>query len=1024
MALVLRGNELITTEALSARQLAQLVSLAARRPLIINGVELRAQDLEQLAAEASRTGHPIWLDSMTSAPGNRSARSCSGQPDQTPLAPRRQPAMFREPPYPGVEIQDMRTHQEKTLAHAATRLDEIKTLTDPDEITGRFRAFLKIEDQRLRMAHRFGATGRQTAAARSFVIDQIVTRAFHASIWPGDGGEFLTRAMSSCAVIALGGYGRGEMMPGSDLDLLFLHTGRRAAQMKQLVERILRLLWDTGLMIGHSFRTVSESIAAARSDPHLQTALITTRLLVGNSALYDCLLSALERERRKRADDIINAIRRERDERLSKFGAAVCLQEPNVKEGAGGLRDLHTALWAAYARYGGRTLEILRARDVISDDELKAAERSYDFLLRVRYEAHLLTGRKTDRLALDLQPQLAERFGYTPETHLLASEKFMRDYYRRARALQVVSQAIFERAAEREPRPARWFTWGRAAQMAEPFSIRDGQLQLEGDAQTLQKNPQLIFDAFALGQAAGVPFGHSLRESIGQSLALVDRQFRASAETAESFLKLLRRRGRVGHALRLMHETGFLGRLMPEFGRISLLIQHDLYHHYTIDEHTLKAIEALDELSASHDKARAYLRAALDEVEDVALLYLSVLLHDIGKGRGSGHVARGMKIAARICARLRLSEEATRKVVLLVEHHLTMARVSQRRDLNEPHVAADFAAQVGSLDALDMLLLLTYADLSAVGPGVWTDWKGSLLWDLYERARTHITGAPLAGGPAEIARLKEQVAAALDGRLPPSEIERHFALLPDRYARTVTPEAAVEHLQMIEELKADVWSRRWRARGRAATELVICTQDRHGLFADITGTLAAQGIEILSADINTREDGIAIDIFTLRSAATHQAIEQHRWEAIERALRSAILGEADVAAMVERWRTRNAPRRRAAALAAGRRDLPQIVCDNEAALGATVLEVRAADEPGLAYKIASVLVALNLDIVWARVATEKSDALDVFYVTDANGLKLSEPLMRTLRTALTEKLSSTTGVALKPVQYKPKEITA
>src|SRR5919198_285367 len=738
-----------------------------------------------------------------------------------------------------------RTHRNKVLAHAATRLAACERLTGAAEVSGLFRAFLKTEERRLKIALRLGASGCQTAAARSFVLDLVADAAFRAGVLDGEGGG----GVEACAMVAVGGYGRAELTPFSDLDLLFLHAGRRAARARQLVERVLRLLWDAGLTIGHSFRTVSEAVSAARTDPHFQTSLLSTRLLAGNGALLDSLGAALERERRRHADYFLAALRYERDERYAKFGASVCLQEPNVKESAGGLRDMHAALWTAHVRGGCRTLVELRERGLVSEAEEKSAQRAYDFLWRVRHAAHFLTGRKTDRLALDLQPALAEEFGYESEPHLLASEKFMRDYYRRARELHLFSESLIARACEPSGRAPRWRLRPRAAGPAEPFSVTDGRLCLDADAHQLRKNPLLIIDAFALAQAAAVPLGHGLREALSRSAAAVDRDFRGSAEVAGSFLKLLRRRGRVGSNLRVMHEVGFLGRYLPEFARVSLLIQHDLYHHYTVDEHTLKAVEALDELHNGTDRARAHLRAAFDELEDPALLYLSLLLHDIGKGRGSGHIPRGARIAERVCRRLQLKAEPAAKVVLLVNLHVAMAHTALRRDLNEPRVSSHFAAQVGSLDALNMLLLLTYADLHGVGPGVWSDWKGALLWELYQRARAALTGedAP-ADAQQEVARYKEQVVAALAGELPPSEVERHLALLPERYRRTTRPEEAAEHLRLIEGLGACAFKALWRRRGSSGTELTVCARDRQGLFADIAGTLAAHGIEILSAE--------------------------------------------------------------------------------------------------------------------------------------------------------------------------------
>jgi [protein-PII] uridylyltransferase len=901
----------------------------------------------------------------------------------------------------------LRTHGEKALLHAAERFSVSSPLAGAAAISRDLKTFLKIEDQRLKIAHRCGASGMQTAAARSAVLDLVVDRAYQAAALLSEIDGSSEKAQDVCGIVALGGYGRGELAPYSDLDILFLYPNHRALQTRQLVEQILRLLWDAGLTVGPSFRTAADCVTAAHADPHLQTALVSTRLLAGNASIYESLSQALEKDRRKRADAYIAAILRERAARYAKFGTAVCLQEPNVKESPGGIRDLHTALWVGYARYGCRTLEELREHEVISEAEQKTAARAANFLWRVRYGAHLSTRRKTERLALDLQTTLAREFGYKESPYLLASENFMRDYYQHARELNLFSETLLARASESERKASR--RWGRRPfrASAEPLSISDGRVQLECEAEVLAGNPMLLFDAFALAQAADVPLSQTLRDAMRQSLPSVGLAFRRSPDASRAFIKLLGRRGRGGYVLRLMHEIGFLSRFLPEFGHISLLIQHDLYHHYTVDEHILKAVEALDELYASQDRQRAHLRAILDEIEDPSLLYLSILLHDIGKGRGRGHIPRGAKLAERICKRLRLSELDSAKVKLIVEQHVAMAQLAQRRDLNEPRVVTNFAEQMGTLDALNMLLLLTYADLNAVAPGVWSEWKSTLLWELYRRTRTVLTGTDAPPDETEqIARFKEQVAKALEGSLALSEVERHVALLPDRYVRVTRPAAAAIHLQLIKELKSDsrpdIFARRWLRYGRESTELTVCTRDRHGLCADIAGALAAHGIEILSAELNTREDGIALDVFILRQASTHHAIDLERYPAIERSLSKVIAGEADVAALVERWRLRNAPRKRNAVDQGGRRQPPQVACDNEASQSSTLIEVHAIDEPGLVYKIASALAALGLDIVCARIATEKSDALDVFYVTDEEGNKLPQSSTPSIQVSLAE----------------------
>jgi [protein-PII] uridylyltransferase len=904
----------------------------------------------------------------------------------------------------GSQLPFGQTFRERVLAHAATRLATAAPETELAGVPQTLRRFLKIEGQRLKVAHYLGTSGCETAAARSFVLDLVVLQAFRHAEHESETHDRDQRGRNGCALIAIGGYGRAELAPYSDLDLLFLHSGHSAKQMKPVLAELLRLLWDAGLTVGHSFRTVGDCVTTVRSDPHFQTALVKTRLLAGSKALYHSLFEALEKDRRKRSDSFIAAIRRERDARYAKFGAAVYLQEPNIKESAGGLRDYHTALWTAHARHGCNTLDELRGRSIISEDEARKVLRAYDFLWRVRHATHFLMRRKNERLSLDIQPTLAQQFGYRPGAYLLGSEKLMRDYYRQARELHVFSEVLMARASAEETN--RWWRRRPTETAVEPFLVRDGRLQFEGDPEFFGKNPLSIFNAFALAQAARVPLDYRLRQIISQGLSAIGPSLRASPEASHAFTRLLRRRGRAGHVLRLMHDVGFLVRLVPEFGRISLLVQHDLYHHYTVDEHTLKATEALDELHTSGDKYRSHLRVVFEEVEDPALLYLALVLHDIGKGQGSGHVARGVKLTERICRRLLLSEREAAKVVLLVKHHVAMAHLAQRRDLNEPQVIADFAAQMGTLDALNMLLLLTYADLNAVGPGVWTEWKASLLWDLYRRTRKLITGEdPPVDEADRRLQFKEEIAKELNLPLPSGEVERHVALLPDRYLRITTAETAATHIQLVDALQSAPFAWRWAQRGAVSTVLTICAKDRHGLVADLAGTLAAHGIEILSAELNTREDGIAIDVFMLRQASTRQAIDAHRHRVIEGALRKAVAGDLDVAALVERWRTRNAPRKRTAAIPARRRDLPRVICDDEASQTSTLIEVHAADEAGLVHKIASALAGLGLNIVCARIGTEKSDALDVFYVTDANGAKLRNEMMRSVEQTLIDKLS-------------------
>ena len=1007
MALWVKGNELVATEPLSADTLERLVRMAARRSIIINGVALSAQELARLAVDARASKQPVWVGEPLAVEFSaRRRKKIEGKRAAATVPPPEVAKPHTAPPRadfkncPAV----VRTHAEKVVAHAARRLSTLTNLTEPDEVARRFREFLKLEEARLRIARSLGASGLWIARARSFVLDELVKQAFRIAVEPfAPVAE--KNAGASLTVVALGGYGRRELAPFSDLDLLFLHTNRRPNETRERIAHVLQLLWDTGLTVGHKQHGASECVRAARSDPHFLTALFGARLVVGDEEHFERLTRAFEREREDKSRAFIASVLREQDLRRKKFGAVACVQEPHVKESAGGLRDMHAATWAAFAGFGLRTLEEACERGHLTRVQLMRAEAAHDFILRVRHEAHWMSGRKTDRLALDLQPALAARFGYEDGAHLRASESFMRDYYRNALELQRLGDSMLARASDSETRASRWFKRTRRAPADFAFSIEDGELRFDGGPPVFAADTSLFFRAFSFAQSAAVPLSPALRDAISHALYAVGAEFRASKTVAREFLGLLRRRGATGCALRAMHETGFLCRYLPEFKRLHLLIQHDLYHHYTVDEHTLRAAESLDEIACGANKTSAehFLNRVMGEVEDPALLYLAVLLHDIGKGRGSGHVARGARMAERICARLGLDAASASKVVALVEHHTLMAHVSQRRDLNEPHTVRGFARKVGSTDMLGMLLLLTYADLSGVGPGVWSEWKGALLKELYARTRVELIGpAAKSFEPDESARFKEAVVKELAGRTSPVEVERHFALLPQRYALTTEAKSAATHILLNARLADEPFVCDWSERASGATGFALAARDRRGLFADVAGALAAQGVEILSADLHTRADGVAVDSLLLREASTGEPLPRHRLAPIERAVKSAVEGASDVALLVERWRTRNAPRRPPASKHAPLRPPTRVLFDNEASEAATLVEVRAADEPGLAYKIASAITAQGLDIARARITTEKADALDVFYVTNGDGQKLTDAETSALEETLVE----------------------
>jgi [protein-PII] uridylyltransferase len=902
-----------------------------------------------------------------------------------------------------IHSREMAVNQERVLDHANERLSAPEALGGRASQIEAFKRFLKIETERLRIRHRLGMGGGEIAGGRSYLVDLVICRVCQlaaSELDPADSME-----VGHVAAVALGGYGRRELSPYSDIDLLFLHAGKPSKTVKHFVEQVLYLLWDIGLTVGHSFRSVGECVSMAREDLHSRTAMAEARLLTGNEPLFRQLTRELDGAiytNRKETEAFFAAMRVELEARYDKFGRAVCLQEPNVKESAGGLRDLHTVLWAGHARYGCRGLDDLRAKDLISGTEYTLARRAYDYLCRARNEAHFATGRKTDLFSLDVQPTIATNLGYKPKKGLAPSEVFMREYYRSANDLHGFCESFLIRVGGMQ-KPKWRFRFREKVDRRGMFEIREGKLFPKGDAGDFHPTAARLLEIFTLAQADGVDISDELKLSVRSNLRLIDRRFRASREASKALLGILGKPGQVGRTLRQMHATGILGRLVPEFARVTFLVQHDFYHRYTVDEHTLTAIDALDEVASGPEPSLAKFKKVLNELPEPSSLYLGMLLHDIGKGLGGGHVGKGVKISERICRRIGLSEESAQDVIFLVANHLVMSHLSQRRDIAEQALVDKFVAAVGTVNRLNMLMLLTYADHRGVAPGIWNEWKGSLLLDLYEQAKVQLTGGR-ARRDQDRGEARHRLVEQLASEFPRSVTERHLALLSDRYMRTTDADQVARHLRLVARLGEQRLVADWRlGADRHCTELTICARDRTGLFAAMTGTLTGSGVNILGVDVYTREDGFVLDTFKINDSLSGEPVPADRWERIEASLRAAVAGTYDVAGAVEKWRER-APRK-TKKRGAHRPLKPSVRFDSEASAQSTVVEVRTEDQLGVLYRISSTLAALGLDIHVAKIATEKSAALDIFYVTSGQGGKLGAEEMAQVGARLLETLA-------------------
>ena len=868
------------------------------------------------------------------------------------------------------------------------------------------RAFVDAEQAHLLERHRYGLGGREIARGRADLVDLVVGRASRAVA--EELGPSARDELASCAIVALGGYGRQELSPYSEVDVLVLHPDALTSAQQAFVESVLPTLWDVGLQVGHSVRSIADCIELGRSDLHARNAMSEARLVTGDGELFqrfEAEMHAGVYSHAKANRFFLEAMRGEVAGRRGRHGSVVGVLEPNIEEGAGGLRDLHLIKWVGLACHGvGHADELVRA-GLLGPSEHRQALRASDVILRVRNEAHFQTGRRTDVLSFELQPTIAARMGYGDRHFASAAELFMRDLYHRAEELHRVTEAFLLRADFWGAPAGRFLLrWSRTipAGPDRRYRIRDGQLTGQPESEDLTHDPLRLFEVFAVAQRHDVVVSTELRAQVRAKLGLVDRGVRHAPEAADAFMGILRAGRGVGRALRSMHESGLLARYLPEFRRITLMVQHDHYHRYTIDEHTLRVVEGLDRLASSDEESLSSLRGALAGVEDRAVLALAALLHDIGKGRGAGadHASRGAAIAKRVCRRIGIAETKLDDVVFLVEKHLVMWRASQRRDLNDEALIQGFAETVGTVDRLNMLFALTYADVSGVAPGSWNEWKAALLNELYSKALPRVAGHVGALAPSDTrTALEERVLRELSPEFLRSDVEEFLRHLPGRYVRALPPEIIARHFELARELGSRTLVTDWRISKKSPyTVLSVCARDQPGLLGLMAGALTGCGLDILSLDVFTRDDGLALDVFRVCEAMGEEPVqpvsEMLRGQVTE-ALGAALRGERDPAAAVERQRTRQIRRRRSRGMRP-----PEVRFEPPDVLGRTLLEVRADDEPGLLYRIASTLATLGLDISFAKVATEKSQALDVFYVQDVDGGPLPETRHPEIRTAL------------------------
>lgn len=901
----------------------------------------------------------------------------------------------------------MITQRERVLEKAAKQLQE-KTRKKQGGNVEIFRNFRKIEEHRLRMWHKSGGGGREIARQRADLVDILFRELFddivRTVVPKGQSPENL-------CVIALGGYGRRELTPFSDIDIAFITPkAHPSALSEEIIRQVLTALWDIGYKVGHSTRSIAETIKQANGDMITKTSMIERRFLTGDRELYNTFKARFEHDcmRNRDAEYIAWRLANQNEMRI-KYGSSVFMQEPNVKNGMGGLRDYQSLLWISHFKERMNTTAKLVDGRYLRETERRALEKSYDFLLRVRTEMHYLTGRVQDSLTLQLQGRVATSFNYPQRNILHRVEAFMRDYYRQTREVHLITQSAIQRMNVVPQKPGLMGLLKPRTEKFDGFVAKGGQLYLES-RETFAEDHYRIIRAFHHAQVRQLDFSAELRDTIRRKLRLVDRTFQYARVARETFLAMLSRKGEVGHILREMHDLGFLGRYIPEFGALTCLVQHEFYHRYTADEHTLVCIEKLDGiLFAEEDRFRGY-RALFQKLEDPAMLYLALLLHDTGKAANTrNHEDASAVLAQKVARRLQLSSERRRMLITLVNSHYELSSTAQKRNLEDPTTIAEFASIVGSRANLDALMLLTLADGMGTSDQNWSDWKEGLVWTLYRRTKDYLEGGPAV--MAQTRKSREDLYEGVSKRMAKDyadEIEAHFQHMPERYFQMFDSEQITGHLRLFRTFLETHLTRddpppyapafKWIARPEQGhSEVWVCGWDRPGLLERIAGAFLSVQINILSADIFTRGDNLAIDVFRVCTTQLTPVTGLRDIARVETRLCDSLsVEEYDFTPLL------NKEMRMRSYRISQEAELPtKIVVDNHSHPSYTLVDIQTPDRLGLLYNLLRAFSEANVSIELSRITTEMDVAMDSFYLTSREGRKIVDaPTIKRLQRLL------------------------
>ncbi len=836
---------------------------------------------------------------------------------------------------------------------------------------------LRLQREALEKLWQHGLAGhellrRQTGLTDDFIID-------HFNKAPA-----VRSARGKIALVALGGYGRRELYPFSDIDLLLLHDRRASRSMQDVAEAVLYPLWDGGFEVGHSVRTPGGAISFARSNFFFQVALLDARLLTGSQSLFDNLR---QRYKKKILDgrrrDFVRIMEKFRSERRKKYGSHSYLLEPHIKEGKGGMRDIQGMLWTGKAVFGLDGIAAMEESGMLESHDCRAFEKSWDMLTRIRNRLHYISQKKNDRMFFEYQEKMTASFGYEDRDGLLAVEHFMRRVYAHLQTVAVITDLFFEHVHE----VLGLTKGGRAERQLEKGIIRrNGSIRLAQPGE-LTERPYLLMRLFLQAGRTGLSLHHRTRQVVTRNLGLVDDAFRSSRRVSRIFFAILMRSKDPMPVLEVMLETGLLTSYIPEFSGVESLAQHDLYHIYTVDRHQLQTVA---ETACLHKlQPELFTRLASPH-----LVYLAALLHDIGKGHHTDHSVLGAKMIDGIAVRLGLKKEERQDLDFLVRYHLYLPENAMRRDLEDQEFIHSAADLIGNPDRLTMLYILTITDSRSTGPLAWSEWKAALLSELYLLVKSCLEASCVkAEDRAVTGHGEEQGVSWLKAQVDRLTTDRKTTIsvhdLPADYLMSFNPEMVAYHLQIHDKQAARLQQQvlLFPEARQGYWSLLVMSRDRPGLLAKLCGVLALHNLRVLAAHIFTWPDSTVVDVLDVVPAANADFTEQD-WQGLEQDINLALNYRLDVSSRLHRKMD-----------AAGMRSKRQVqqlqkevIIDNKTSERFTIVEVYCGDRPGTLYHLTQTLSDFGLDIHQARIATEVEQLIDIFYVTGGNGGKIIDPV--------------------------------